>query len=306
MEPTPIDQRLVRGFAGTLDLVPVDQEGEPVVLTGPVHLEVVDHTGATVIDSDATETDGTWSVAVAASLTAELARWTCTWTDTDDDSARTTTAEVAGGHLFTVAQARGGDPLLAGKSSATIITHRLVVEAEAEWICDVAFTPRLRVATLDGSGTDLLDVDDNACSRLVSVATATGDDLTTGAELYPDGTLWREARWPAGRRNIEVVWEAGRLGPPPDLRDAMCARLRTLLLRPDSNIPLRALQLDGQNGAAYKLDRASKYRTGVPDVDAVYARYSMRPVSAEAGPGPAHASIEFDPRTPSLFHGPRV
>lgn len=303
MRPTQLDQRLVRSLPGTLALNPVDAEGEPVILDGPVAVTVVDHTGAEVLtDVAATATDTGWTADVDADATASLARWTCTWTDQASAATRTTIVEVAGGHLFTVADARRSDPTLATHDADAIIAVRLVVEAEAEWICGVAFTPRLRIGTFDGAGEPALDVDDHECRTLIS-ATANDVDVAARVTLDRDGTALLATGWPAGRANVALVWEAGWDAPTPDLRDALCLRARTLLQRPDTNVPLQALRFDGDAGGRYRLDRPSLFRTGVPDVDAVYQRHSKR-ASSDAT-GPAYGRLDLSAGPVGLFHGRR-
>lgn len=308
MIPTALDQRLVRGLAGTLYLDPADPEGMPLDVTGPVTVTVADHTGALILeDEPATLTAGRWTVPVTPAHTAELARWTCLWTDAATASTWTTTVEVAGAHLVTAAELYRSDPTIEEASIDELATARLVAEVEAEWICAVAFTPRLRVATFDGNDDYLLDMGDHACRALRSVSIDDVDQPLPGRiELGEDGTLWNrtDSAWPAGRSNITVVWEAGLDRPAPDLRDALALRVRLILQRPQSNIPLQAIEW-GNNGDTMKLDRASKYSTGIPDVDAVYARHSRRtpPSNSGGSEAPAYGRLDLDPSRSTLFHG---
>jgi hypothetical protein len=65
------------------------------------------------------------------------------------------------------------------------------------------------------------------------------------------------------------------------------------------------------DGTTIQLAQASRLKTGNPDVDAVYDRWSLR-TSATAGAGgsgaglaPVSRSIDFNPQYDSLFHGGR-
>ena len=56
-------------------------------------------------------------------------------------------------------------------------------------------------------------------------------------------------------------------------------------------------------GGTFRLDMPDTYKTGIPEVDAVYSRYSKRDESG--GKRPASRSFDADPQRDSLFHGGR-
>jgi hypothetical protein len=59
------------------------------------------------------------------------------------------------------------------------------------------------------------------------------------------------------------------------------------------------------DGGIYRLDMPGAFKTGLPEVDAVYARYSRR--STGTGPTgrqiPASRPLNYDPQRWSLYHG---
>ena len=302
MQDQAIDQRLVAGAPGVLELTPVDPEGEPGAITGPVTATVVaTSAGAILADVPATLDGGAWTVAVDAATADRLDNWTVTWTDQDSGTSWQTYVDVVGRHLVTVAQVRAADPTLANVDAARIIRARLVAEAEAEWICDVAFTPRFRTVVVDGTGERTITVPFHACRTIRSIEINT--TAVSDARLVADGVIERPSGWARGRANVSVAVEVGLDAPPPDLADAICTRIRTLLSRPDSNVPLRAIQWQPEAGGSYRLDRASRFRCGIPDVDAVYFRHSRRAaIDTDDKPAPASAPFTFDPRAGSMFH----
>lgn len=299
------DQRIVRGLPATLLLAPTDQEGEPLAVTGPVDVTVTGWDGAEVLTGTAAESDGTWSLAVAAGDVPVLDQWTAVWVDTGTGATWTTVVDVTGGHTVTVARILASDATLNTHPAASAIAARLVAEVEAEWICDLAFTPRLRTFTVDGDGTCDLRLPFHACRRLRAVS-VNGAPLDVGAlaPVTAGQVVVRQAGWAAGRANVTGAVEVGLDAPPPDLARALLTRIRTLMMAPDSHVPLTAIQWAPDDKGVYKLDRASRYRCGIPDVDAVYFRYSKRASAGDdATPAPASASLDFNPSAHSLFHG---
>lgn len=193
--------------------------------------------------------------------------------------------EVVGGYLFGLAEARALPPPLSSTTypAATLAQKRLEVEVECERICGRAFVPRFRRITLSGQGSSklLLPEGDVRALRAVSVA---GVALTLGelGAVYalPSGVLDRGyASWPYGWNNIVVEYETGMDYPPEDLRMAAMLRLRSRLSLTSSGVPDRAISWNTQDGGTYRITLPSGEKTGVPDVDAAYERWTL----AEAG-----------------------
>jgi hypothetical protein len=177
----------------------------------------------------------------------------------------------------------------------------------------LSFVPRFRRLRLDGNGTAELQLPDPLVRtiRSVRVFTAptvyrdlTGDQLTWLA-TGPDSVLRRTDHGVLleGRQNVLVVYEYGCDRPPPDVVDAALLRLRFALQQKKSGIPDRATSFVSADGGTFRLDQAGTYKTGIPDVDAVYSRYSE--LFKGGADRPASARFDLDPSWGSIFHAGR-
>lgn len=319
--------RIAKSTAGTLSHTFVVDE-TPTDSSTTVTYAVVDAVGTAVVSGNATLVDpgtGTYSFVLAAQ--SALKALTVTWSATIAAAAttQTTYAEIVGGHFFTLQAARGSDASLADNSDYTLqelTDARLEVEAECEHICDLAFVPRYDRVILDGTGSGELVLKLSQRDRSVaevrtvrSVRMADSVDGTfvafTAAELADlavtaDGTLIRTGgdSFTEGRRNVIVELEYGLDRPPADLVRQALVRFRTALNTHRSGVPDRASSFTVEAGGTYRLDMPGAFKTGIPTVDAAYARYSRR--STGSGPTgravPASRTLTYAPQAASLFH----
>lgn len=285
-----------------------------------VTVAVTDATGAAVSSGNATHgATGVYTYVLPAQ--AALASLTVVWSATIAATAVTETdyAEIAGGFLFTLAEARASDTALSSVTkypTADIVAARLEVEVECEEICDRAFVPRYRRAVLDGTGSTELVLPDHDIRtiRAASIAPETGGTFTalTAAQLAAlsvtsDSVLRRAdgSYWTEGAANVIVQYEYGLNAPPADLKREALTRLRSRLNKTRTGIPDRAVSYTVDSGGTYRLDMPGAYKTGIPDVDAVYSRYSLRS-GAGTGEGghvvPSSRTLNYDPQRGSLFH----
>lgn len=315
------DQVVLQGVAATIEWRNVDQDGtatEPGTVT--VGVTRADGTVLLAAGTATTTVSGETGLrrrALTAAQTADLDQLTATWTDAGDASTHTTTIDIVGGHLFTITEARESDPEIADNfETAEIIEARADVTEEVEWICDRAFTPRFARATVDGRGDRELwlpsgDGGRSNDLRTIEAVSIDGTALTAGelAELtLADDKIVYAAEgdsWDFGARNIVVSWTYGLDRPYRHLKRALLHRLRHRLHENRSGIPSRATNFSSVEGGTFALDTADIYKTGVPDVDAVYARYSKRASSTGTSMGPASRQLDLDPQYGSLFHGGR-
>lgn len=313
--------RVLRTAAATIEHTFVVGE-TPTDSSTTVTVAVTDANGTAVQSGDATSAGaGTGRYTVALTPQALLGLLTVTWTATIAAAvvAEVDEVEIVGGRLFTVAEGRASDPILSstGKYTTEALTVALLeTEQELEEITDRSFFPRYRREVLDGTGTGelLLPGNDLRAVRAVRVAPRLDGTFTafTAAELAalaitPDNTLLRAdgAAWTEGRRNVVVEYEVGLARPPADLVRAAKNRFRSWCNVTRSGVPDRALSYTTAEGTSYRLDQPGAYKTGIPDVDAVYGRYSKRD-GAGSGDGrsvPASRPLNFDPSYHSLFHG---
>ena len=290
--------------------------------------------GSTVVASTAAiyDTAGRFTYALAgqADLNLYYADWTATFSGSavvDRDII-----EIVGARYFTLKDGRDSDELLADTAKyplSLLEDARLEVEQEIEQICDRAFVPSYRRAVLDGTGTSTILLTDTEWAararsagdirriRSATIAPRYGETavaLTVGelaaCAVTADGSLRRTdgRAWTEGTANVVIVYEYGLDRPPADLIRAAFTRFRARLNIARSGIPDRASSFTVQGGGSYRLDLPDTYKTGIPDVDAVYGRYSRR---AEAGTGdtedgsgrPASRTLTFNPQRASMFHG---
>lgn len=318
--------RIAKSAAGTLshtflvDEIPADS-------TTTVTYAVVDAAGNSVASGNATHGDpGAYSFVLPAQ--SALNALTVTWSATVAGSATaaTTYAEIVGGFLFSLQQARASDSVLADNGDYTttdLIGGRLEVETECENICDLAFVPRYDRVVLDGTGTSeiLLKHSDPGRSvaevrtvRSVSMADSPDGAFTdfTSGELADlavaaDGTLRRTGGdvFTEGRGNLVVEFEYGLDRPPVDLVRQAMVRLRTVLNIPKSGVPDRASSFTVTEGGTFRLDMPGPFKTGIPSVDAAYGRYSRRSTGSGATGRsvPASRTLTYRPQAGSMFHG---
>lgn len=285
------DQQILRGVAGTLSWQNLGSDGEAAAPAGAVTVTVTRADGTAIATGAATS--GTGSDPRTYTLTAAnngvLDLLTVVWTDAGDGSTHTTYVEVVGGYYFTVAEARASDASLTDTSkypTAAIVAARREVEEEFERICQVAFVPRFATVTFDGSGGASLLLDRSPIRAIRSVRDYTdGDSYTawTVDELaaivlteWGSATSRAGKTFRAGSQNLVVAFEHGMTRPPAEVKRAALTRLRSRLNWAKSGIPDRATSFSVAEGGTYQLSTAGAFSTGIPDVDAVLARYSRR------------------------------
>lgn len=191
--------------------------------------------------------------------------------------------EVVGGYQFGLAEARAQPPALNATTypTATLAAKRIEVEQECERICRQAFVPRFHRETLSGHGTDRLGAGRMMLRTLRSVqvsgvawsapTVATVAVSASGMLTLPAGGVW-----PAGAGNIVVEYEHGHDYPPEEIRIAGMKRLRSRLDSTSSGVPDRAVSWASGEGGTYRISLPDAEQTGIPDVDAAYARYTRQ------------------------------
>lgn len=310
---------------GTEDLA--DPSGTPTYA-----ITAADGTPVTSGDADVTG-GGSGELTAALAGQATLGLLTVAWTATvaGASTVEYDTVEVVGGFLFTIPEGRASDESLADTDRYTYADldwARAATEVELEHICDRAFVTRYAYVTLDGTGTSQLvlqhpdedrSVRDLQAVRTVAMATEVDETFTpfTAGELADiaasrDGTL-RRASWDVftgGWQNIQVGYEYGRQAPiPTDLKNQAMTRFRYWANVRRSGIPDRATSYTTVDGTSYRIALPGAYATGIPDVDAIYSRYSRRfRTGTQAMGGGAVAAgrtYTYDPQRYSLFHGKR-
>jgi hypothetical protein len=296
---------------------PTDPTGTPTAVAVDANGDTVTIGSVTVVGG------GSGEVHATLAAQADLCAVTVTWTAvvSGDTVSEVDYVEVVGGFFFTLPQVRASDATLAdpGKyPTADLEARRVEVEVECEEICDRAFVPRYAREVLDGSGTSdlVLAHAEVRTIRRAAMATRPGGAFTdlTSAQLLAlaprdDRTLRRSdgGVWTGGWRNIVVEYEYGLDRPATDLVDAAMIRLRTLINRPKSGIPDRATSFVVAEGGTFRISQPGPWTVGIPDVDAAYARYSLREGAGASGAdkgraAPFSRTLQYAPQRDSLFH----
>ena len=278
------DQRILRGTSAVLSWQNVDSDGEPAAPSGSVTVEVVTSDGTEVLQA-LTATSGTGSdprtVALTAADTAGLDLLTATWTD--GDSEHTTTVEIVGGYYFTLAEARASDDFLADQTKVSdedIKVLRWAVEDEIERITNVAFVPRFRYGHVQNGTCNSILL--NPYLRSIrSVSSYWGSEYTAWSandltSLHIDSAIGQITGYRSFAGDLLVAIEHGMDKPPPDVKAAALELLRDKAVRPWDAINARATSYSGDEQGTVDLAPVGPWSTGLPRVDAVLDRYSMR------------------------------
>lgn len=325
--------RVARTRAATLrHTFEVDET--PTDSTTTVAVAVTDANGANVASGNAVSAGaGTGTYTFALPAQAQLATLTVAWSATIEGAAvvETDVVEIVGGFVFSLAEGRASDRVLADTTkytTADLLDARVEVEVELERITQRAFVPRYRRVVLDGTGSrDILlpDGGDDLVAgillrgvrlpvRSATMAPRIGQSFTalTAPQLAAlavtrDGLLRRTDGnvWTEGLANIVLEYEYGSDAPPEDLKRAALVRFRSRLNIHHTGIPDRAMSYTATDGGTYRLSMPGAASTGIPDVDAVYARYSRggnAGTGKDGGPVPASRTLDYSPQRWSLFH----
>lgn len=200
------------------------------------------------------------------------------------------TIEVVGGFYFGLAEGRDFDAALSSTTKypvSDLIEKRMLVEDEAERICGQAFVPRFRRATVNGTGSTALIMPDPLIRsiRAVTIGNVTFSPSDAALVGFSDaGMVYLSQGWitgvPAGKKNVTIEYEHGRDRPSIGMVNAAKLRFKSRLLAKTTQMPDRAerqITVDAQGGSVV-YGSASELKTGIPEVDAEYARWpSPRP-----------------------------
>lgn len=289
------DEQVLVGTPATLTGKFYDQDGELAEPTGTITATVTGADGTVVLAAGTATTAGTTgvrTVSLTAAQNSRLDLLTVEWTN--GTTTRTTTVEVVGGYYASVRTIREADDVLADTRkypAALIVEARRRVESEFEDLCGVSFVPRYRRWRTSGKGTHALHLPDTMLRKVRKVRdyglglspTSYYDFTATELAAIPadsQGIAWRTDGffYSRGTDNVVIDYEHGYDRPPSDLDSAFMLRVRDVLNRHNRGVPDRATTFTSDVGGTYSLLVAGRggSLTGIPDVDVVLKRYSMR------------------------------
>lgn len=258
----------------------------PTDATGAVTYSVKRLDGTVVASGSASGPAPTGTYQVTVPAQSQVDALTVDWTALVAGATLTArdNVEVVGGYIFGLAEARAMPPVLDTIKwpTAKLAQRRIGTEQECEEICGRAFVPRFaRVSfTLDTNANNLLTSKitlPHIHVRALRAATVSGVTQSLSGLTVSDSGVLRGLSWAAVNTGtvITVEYEHGMDYPPEDLKDACMQRLRTRLAGGDTGVPQRALSFSVADGGVYRLSTPSGRKTGIPDVDGVYERYSI-------------------------------
>lgn len=277
-------QQILRGNGTNLSVTFYGNE-TPTDADGDVTVTITNAAGETVVDAATTShgaaDSGQYSYALAGQT--DLDYLTVVWSGTFGglDRSQTDYVEVVGGFLYTLAELRASDSSLRDTDkfpSSLLAASRITTMDEIDSVCrGWSFVPRYARATVSGLGDDNLLLPHLHVTRIRSVTvdgTAFTDDEVADIKVTETGQLLRGSGvFTKGERNIVVAYEHGLEVTPPDVGRVAKVLNRYRLNQPYGGISDRATQFVSADNGTFRLDTGAVDKTGIPDVDAVLARY---------------------------------
>ncbi len=234
-------------------------------------------TGAAAPAAAPAET-GVYAYSLTPANLAELDILKAVWSATINGAVQsfTTYVEVVGGWLTSLKAITDSLPSGTTATTARLVEARNFAETFLEDECGVAFRPRYRKETLDGSGnTELLLSSPRPQRLLTSTVNGTAiSDLST-ITLSPTGTLYNLGYWSDARaRNVAVAYVHGHQAPPEPISRAATKLARHYLVANPSDYDERATSITTDE-AAYSMVTAGVrgQMTSIPEVNTAIAQY---------------------------------
>lgn len=192
------------------------------------------------------------------------------------------TIEVAGGVLFSIAEARGVTPLndTVKYPDARIIEVRTLVEEALEDACGVAFVPRFKRERVSGHGHGELALTQPRVIAIRSVK-LDGVAVTDAATVIPSsaGVVYYPAYWTGGFGNYEVAYEHGYTTPPARVRHAALRLAKRWLI--EGPVDDRATSMSTEDGTFSLVTPGVRGALfDIPEVNAVVQQYGVQALVA--------------------------
>lgn len=198
--------------------------------------------------------------------------------------------EVIGDFPYTIEQLRAYEFQGAGLGFGDVerypdVRVREIRDRIIDQFSDVLGVPvgrRGLLETLDGTGTDTVELSAYFVTAVRAVQTRSGTTWTSWSAgdladllVYRDGRLVRDTlgTWPAGRRNVRVLFECGLQPVPAELRQAALHLASYAMVA--GGVNERAISQTDENGT-FSLSVAGRGSAivGIPAVDEVLNRFA--------------------------------
>lgn len=271
------DAQILVGTTATLEAT-FYADGVPTS-DSPVTVTIRSADGTAIVTNAATTSGGTGVYRYILAAQPQVASLTATWTGATQ--VMTTTAEIVGAHLYTLAAMRAvkvagtlafQDPI--AFPNQTLLDRRAEVTDDFEAKSGWSFVPRFTRERHDGDGTSTLIVGAHKPGTLLSVTVDGAAQTLADFDLIPDGQLTRHGgRFPTTRPgNVWVEYIRGWPRPPARISsDAMA--ITATWLQPSQFAS--AVTVTTPDGASYSYSQAGQSFAGggrrfygIPEVDA--------------------------------------
>lgn len=249
-------------------------DGDPTDATGDVDVTVESIDGTPITTDTATSTGdtGEYYFTLDTTTTADLNLLKVTWDATVDGLAQQIVewVDVAGGFLFTLAEARQVDGLDGTKFTDNQIAEgRTLVETALEKALGFACVPRYAYETVTTYQRDTTLRLGNPYVRSVR----TVDGAATDATVSGSRQLYLTSGWDEGR--IVVGYEHGLDYPPPEISRAALLLARSWLI--DGPVDDRVTTMTNEDGTFNLFTPALRgVRFDLPEVQAVVNEYRLK------------------------------
>lgn len=258
-----------------------------VVDPGTVTVTITrDSDGSTVVSGAATS--GTGAVARTYTLTpaqtAQLDLLKAVWTSGNDGSTVTTYAEVVGGYLFSIAQARLMSPLqdTATYPTEQLLLYRVMAETALEDICGVSFVPRYTREQAHIASYGILETSRRLVRTVRQITTwqsvnGVGQQVPlptlAGYQVVATDQVFMPVLWSWWSMPIYIAYEHGYNEPPPRVGRAALLLARRWIV--ESPWDERLTGFRSREGGEMTILTASHTNAfDLPEVEAIAELYS--------------------------------
>lgn len=269
-------KHLLTGIPHTVE-VSIDGEDGPLTLSAPPTAALRGPDGSLTASLTVTGTGTLFAVSVPSTANCgDYALELSGTLETGETVTQTRYLQLVGSHLFTLSELRSSDEAIADTARFTddyLSAIRDAVDDEFSMICNRSFTVHgeYEAVTLLGSNFYLWNFD----PQEVYMAEVDGTLIDSSTlTLEPDG----EGTYSGTGDTLIIYYSYGMRAVPNDVKRAAIIRARNLAYSIDTGIPDRATSFQMGEGGFFSLATAGKNgsETGIPDVDAILRRYTLR------------------------------
>ena len=259
-----------------------DEDGIALDATTAPTVTIYDDSDTQVQTGTATDVGvGAYTFALSATVRNTLGAYTARWSYAiaGQSYTATTAFEIVSDYLFEIADLRAHDYALEDADrypSEMIRAARDAAHQRIENAAQVGFVKHVRRVTLSGNDRTNLSLPDTKVSEVEEVWLDGVELDLDDVDILDSGLLVLDTGWPTGNGNIEVRYTHGYESVPDPVRQAAMTLATEYLVT--SSLPARATAQSTDLGE-FRITVANVDAgrdTGIPEVDAVIARFGAR------------------------------